>query len=148
MLLCPRETLALVAQGGAGGFADVAMFALLESVLQAGPELAKAALRAEALGVAPALGMAVSAVLGRLLVPTLVALGIAIVLTIASRGPKKEARDLDLASLCLVPLLALRAVDGILWSVTGLDLSLPLGLCGLAATAPLAWLAVRERRSP
>ncbi len=148
MLLCPRETLALVARGGAGGFPDAATFAVLEAMLLAGPDLARAALRAESLGAAAALGMAANAVLGRLLLPTLIALGIAIVLTIVSRGPRKEARDLDLASLCVVPLLASRAVDGILWSVSGLDLSMPLGLLGLGGTAPLAWLAVRERRTP
>lgn len=147
MLLCPRATLAHIAEGGPGGFSDAATFALLESVLLSGPELARAALRAGVLGVGAALGMAASAVMGQLLQPALLGLGIAVVLTLASRGPKREARDLDLAAMCLAPFLAARAVDGALSTLAGLDLGLPLWVLGLGGTLALAGLAIRARRA-
>ncbi len=126
----------------------MATFTLLEAVLLAGPDLTQAALRASTVGPGAALGMAVNAVMGRLLLPCLIALGIAVVLTIVSRGPKKEARDLDLASACLVPLLAARAIDGILWTMSGLALATPVLIAGVFGTLVLAGLAIRERRAP
>jgi len=146
VLLAPRATLLYLNRTRLGGFADAALLTLGLVVVTALPALVRAALLFEEQGARLAVALALSALLGGLAAPVVLVLVMAVVLSLAARRGRSGGRDLDLAALCTLPFVLLRACGGAVALASGIDVQRFGELAGLCGSAWILWNAIKAVR--
>jgi hypothetical protein len=109
IMITPRATLAPVIAGGPGGFNDLLLLLLLKAVALRMPQIARIGWQALDTGALGAGLLLVSVLAQAIMLPLIAALGGGLVLRFAAHGHAAAARRAtDIASLCVVPAVALQ----------------------------------------